>query len=75
MYTIKLLKQNFLNLLFSSFEKMGKNWPRLEEEVKKDEFPDNVKKQSLKIKNDVIVFANWKFVTLLENGLRYAWII
>jgi len=48
MYTLKLLKQSFVNFIFSSFEKMGENWPRLEEEVKKDEFPDNIKKQSLK---------------------------
>ena len=49
MYIIKQLRNNFINLVFLGFEKMGESWPRLEEDYKEDKkFPEKVKKQSMK---------------------------
>ena len=48
MYIIKQLKNNFINLVFLGFEKMGKSWLILEENYKEKILPEDVLKKTLK---------------------------
>ena len=72
MYTIKILKQSFLNLVFLGLERMGDNWPRLEEDYKETKISKNIKKESIKelLKKD---YVNPKLKTNIQIVKETLW--